>query len=55
VNKISVSFRNQPWETEEVVKRLIGQLNSGFSEWEKTRDDFAEERQKLEKERKDLT
>jgi hypothetical protein len=54
VNKISVSCRNQLWETEEVAKRIIGQLNNGFSEWKKAKDDFAAERQKLETERKEL-
>jgi hypothetical protein len=54
VNKNSVSCRNQLWETEEVAKRIIGQLNNGFSEWKKAKDDFAAERQKLETERKEL-
>jgi hypothetical protein len=54
VNKISVSCRNQLWETEEAAKRIIGQLNSGFSEWKKAKDDYAAERQKLETERKEL-
>lgn len=54
VNKISVSFRNQLWETEEVAKRIKNQLTSAFDEWKKAKDDFADERLKLEKERKDL-
>ena len=54
VNKISVSFRNQLWETEEVAKRIKNQLTNAFDEWKKAKDDFADERLKLEKERKDL-
>jgi len=54
VNKASVSIRNQLWETEEVAKRIRTTLESNFSEWRKARDDFAMERLKLEKERKDL-
>jgi len=54
VNKISVSSRNQLWETEEVAKRIGNQLDGGFLEWKKAKDDFAAERLKLEKERKDL-
>ena len=54
VNTASVSIRNQLWETEEVAKRIRATLESSFSEWRKARDDFAMERLKLEKERKEL-
>ena len=54
VNQASVDARNRLWETEEVAKRITGQLNSGFSEWKKAKDDFAAERLNLEKERKEL-
>lgn len=54
VNKISVSFRNQLWETEEAARRISNQLDGGFLEWKKAKDDFAAERLKLEKERKEL-
>ena len=54
VNQASVDARNRLWETEEVAKRITGQLNSGFSEWKKAKDNFAAERLNLEKERKEL-
>jgi hypothetical protein len=54
VNKASVSIRNQLWETEEVAKRIRTTLENSFGEWEKAEDNFAAERQKLEKERKEL-
>jgi hypothetical protein len=54
VNQASVAARNRLWETEEAAKRIRGQLDSSFGEWKKAKDDFAAERQKLEKERKEL-
>jgi hypothetical protein len=54
VNQASVAARNRLWETEEAAKRIRGQLDSGYGEWRKAKDDFAAERQKLEKERKEL-
>ncbi len=54
MNEASVSARNRLWETEEAAKRIAGQLNSGFGEWKKAKDDFMAERQKLETERKEL-
>ena len=54
VNNTSVSFRNQLLETEEVAKRIRNQLYDAISEWKKAKDDFATERLKLEKERKEL-
>jgi hypothetical protein len=54
VNQASVAARNRLWETEEVAKRIKGQLDSSFTEWKKAKDDFVTERQKLEKERKEL-
>ena len=54
VNQAAVDGRNRLWETEEVAKRIKGQLDSSFGEWKKAKDDFAAERQKLETERKEL-
>ena len=54
VNQAAVAGRNRLWETEEVAKRIKGQLDSSFGEWKKAKDDFAAERQKLETERKEL-
>ncbi|HEV2328960.1 MAG TPA: hypothetical protein VGY56_09260 [Verrucomicrobiae bacterium] len=54
VNTASVSIRNQLWEAEEAAKQIRNSLSSGISEWRKARDDFAAERLKLEKERKEL-
>jgi hypothetical protein len=54
VNQASVAARNRLWETEEVAKRIKSQLDNSFTEWKKAKDDFAAERQKLEKERKEL-
>ena len=54
VSKISASFRDQFWQTEEAAKQIRDSLGNALSEWRKARDDFAAERQKLEKERKEL-
>jgi hypothetical protein len=54
VNQATVSARNRLWETEEAAKRIRSQLDSGFGEWKKAKDDFMAERQKFEKERREL-
>ena len=54
VDRISVSFRDQLWEAGEVARQIKDSLGSGLSEWRKARDDFAKERENLEKERKEL-
>lgn len=54
VNKTSASIRNQLSEAEATARRIRNQLDSGFLEWKKVKDDFAVERQKLEAERKEL-
>lgn len=54
VNKTSVSFREQLWEAEQTASQIKSDLNEGIAEWRKARDDFAKERENLEKERKEL-
>jgi hypothetical protein len=41
-------------DAEAVAKRIKNQVYDGFEEWKKAKDDFATERLKLEKERKEL-
>ena len=50
----SVDARNRLWETEAAAKRITDQLDSGFLEWKKAKDDLAAERLNLETERKEL-
>ena len=54
VNMASVDARNRLWETEAAAKRITDQLDSGFLEWKKAKDDLAAERLNLETERKEL-
>jgi hypothetical protein len=55
VQQASVAMRNQLWESEEVSRRIKTRLEDSRGEWKKARDDFAAERLKLEKERKELS
>ena len=54
VNESGVLVRNQLWETEAAAKRIAKTLSDGSAEWERAKKDFITERQKLEKERKEL-
>ena len=54
VNMASVDARNRLWETEAAAKRITDQLDSGFLEWKKAKDDLTAERLTLETERKEL-
>ena len=54
VQQASVAMGNQLWQSEEVSRRIKTRLEDSMGEWKKARDDFAAERLKLEKERKEL-
>jgi hypothetical protein len=54
VNESGILVRNQLWETDATAKRIAKTLSDGSIEWDRAKKDFIVERQKLEKERKEL-